>query len=363
MTFYVIICLFSVFFYYLATIFDSKHNRYGTILFFILFLLLPSLIGGLRDLTIGTDMNVYGIGSFYNTLNYPLRENIADNGTPEYGYVLLNYICAHISSSINFFLFVAELIKISCIGYVAWNLRKEINSTLLVALYLLSSWWYGFSLMRQSLGIAVSFVAILLAYRKKYLWAIFSFFIAYEFHNSAMFAVLLSCIFLIKGNKTRLFLTVFGSFAILSLWQVAIIYMAGSGLFRMDMDRYIDSGVTSDKINIVLAAVSILLSVSVSRIKKDTNTKNWNSILLCMSVLYLCFLLMSKYIEVAFRVSFYARVFVFIAICYLAKNLSKSKYNHIILFVFLSMLIVGNYIQANHGAAGTLPYTSEILGI
>lgn len=362
MTFYIFIAFISSFFYYIAVYLDKKHNT-GKYIFFSLFLMIPAIIGGLRNTDIGTDMQVYGVLDFVEASRYTLVGYLSNATTPEYAYYILNYVCAQISSDINFFMFTAELIKIACVGCVAWNLRKEINSSVLVCTHLLSFWWFGFSMMRQSLAIAVCYIGILLMYRKKTYWAFFTFFIAYEFHSSAIFALLFSFIFYIKSNKLRFSVILGGSVAMFALWQVAVTYMAFSGLFRMDLDRYIDSGVTSDKSNIFIAVVSILLSLLLTSSKKNENSKNWNSILLNMSILYFSFLIMSQYIETAVRVAIYARIFVVMAACYLGRNVKLGRYNKAIAILYISLFIMAAYFSGMHGAIDTIPYKSEILGI
>ena len=110
MIFYLSVALITTLLFYLANL--SVKNKYLFAVLFLLFVLFPSLVGGLRDETVGRDLQTYGIEWFYKAVysrSFPLYIESVSN--PEYGYLLLNYVCGSITSNINFFFFITELLK------------------------------------------------------------------------------------------------------------------------------------------------------------------------------------------------------------------------------------------------------------
>ena len=118
MIFYLSVALITTLLFYLANL--SVKNKY-------LFVLFPSLVGGLRDETVGRDLQTYGIEWFYKAVysrSFPLYIESVSN--PEYGYLFLNYVCGSITSNINFFFFITELLKIVLLGMTAIHFRKKL---------------------------------------------------------------------------------------------------------------------------------------------------------------------------------------------------------------------------------------------
>lgn len=358
MFFYITIAFFTSYLFFLSVLADKNGSKFGSRLFFALFILLPSLVGGLRDKNIGEDMLGYGQAYFYDACKYNLRLLFEDTTTKEYGYFFLNWVCAQITHKINFFLFVAEALKMIFIGLTAWHFKKESSSFIFIITYMLFFWWYGFSMMRQSIAITICIYSLVLFLRKKYLYFILSVFFAYEFHNSAIFFLLLILLLLIKSQKIKFIIIIIGSFAVLAIWQSAILYMADSGFFRGDLSNYIDSGVSTAKSNVALALVFMLFTLYLTLKKIVLKHKEYIPIILDMSIITLLILFMSTYIETAFRISYYSMIIIIILMPTIIREMPK-----IISIGYVSLFFIHYYFMAMHGAAGTIPYTSKILGI
>ena len=66
MIFYLSVALITTLLFYLANL--SVKNKYLFAVLFLLFVLFPSLVGGLRDETVGRDLQTYGIKRFIHVL-------------------------------------------------------------------------------------------------------------------------------------------------------------------------------------------------------------------------------------------------------------------------------------------------------
>ncbi len=184
MIFYLSVALITTLLFYLANL--SVKNKYLFAVLFLLFVLFPSLVGGLRDETVGRDLQTYGIEWFYKAVysrSFPLYIESVSN--PEYGYLLLNYVCGSITSNINFFFFITELLKMVLLGMTAIHFRKKIIAPLLVFSYMLYFYWLGLSMMRQSIALCICLYSMTYFFDAKYWQFLLLCLIAYLFHNSA----------------------------------------------------------------------------------------------------------------------------------------------------------------------------------
>ncbi len=125
-------------------------------------------------------------------------------------------------------------------------------------------------------------------------------------------------------------------------------------------DLYIDSGVPSAKTNILIALAFMGYGIYRHFIEDDEfNDKTF--MLLITSAFTLLFLLLSSYIEVAFRMSYYMYIVSVVVVAMYINNAERYRLSQIV--GFLSLFLLHFYINCNHGLVGALDYTSTILGI
>ena len=96
----------------------SRHSRGAAkVLYAAAGLLIPAMLAGLRDVTIGTDTGGYPSSVFqFASHSRSLAAAIAWNeGMVENLYVAIAYFCAYITKDFNFFLTVVSLITLSLV--------------------------------------------------------------------------------------------------------------------------------------------------------------------------------------------------------------------------------------------------------
>ena len=202
---YIVAFLSSLLFLKLSFLTDKKNKELSKLLQ-IMGILIPCLLASLRDYTIGTDVNVYvqplfeaskGHSSFITF--YQAITNVKD-----ILYLLVTYVCSHISNDIGLLFFVNELLVITPI-YIALKKRFKSNSScVLIGMSLFYLFFYNqsYNLARQS--IAISFIILGLAYLdenkiKKFL---VSFLVACLFHNTAKIFVFIFILYkILSSNK------------------------------------------------------------------------------------------------------------------------------------------------------------------
>lgn len=356
MLFYLFVGIFTSL---LAHIAISNYDR-NKILFYVSFpllILFPSIIEGCRDWNLGSDMLGYGSIYFYDSLHYNNVGTFLSNlDTKEYGYHLLCYFCGKVGS-INLYMFMAALIKMTMLALTCLHFRKITIPWMVVLGYMLFFYWYGFSLMRQSLAMSICMYSLVFLYEKQYIKYLLFVFIGYSFHNSSIFILFLPFVILVSKMKHRLLIVTFGVGTVYVLASTFFMFIATSGLFGEEKaDLYLDSGVASAKTNIVILIAFYLAPYLHKNI--DSNIKYYVQ---ACSLIALMFLFLSGLFEVAFRVSFYQMVPLLFLIPALLKLIKDKSIQLIGIIIYVCLFFLHIVIAANHGMADTIPYRSIIL--
>ncbi len=398
MLFYLFISLLSIWLYKLA-------ENSGKPLAFAIAILPPVLIEGLREETIGIDMQTYVVPFFLtlkranNILEVP---ELIDHS--DYGYLYLTYFFAKYVGDLNVFLTFFSVMKLVPVYYTAYIQRERINSALFLFVYFMFYYVLGFSLMRQAFAISLCILSLNYFFLKQFKKFYFCVFIAYFFHNSSVLMLYLPLIYYLGKSKYRflfsLLVPIFIFFNIENLMEAFIdspLFTAGK------VEGYMDSGVETEKTSILIAVFILFYCFflfsrtfwqrlfpnyseeeivfdehetesSIGELvtedgEDDTSNLspdpyddyNWDfRYLMLTSIIYaIIFLLLSSYIEVAFRMSYYM---LNVAVFTMLLLLKKEKG---VIFDFgLALLFLLHFVIAcNHGNNGTIPYHSLILQI
>lgn len=366
MIFYLIVILIAVSFFRVA----AKYYKVNNLVFycmFIAYLLVLAVIEGYRDISVGRDLASgygsvwYGYMRFMDSPGEVFR--YFEGRSQEYGYIFLLYFSSILSSKIYLSLFLSSLIKYFFLGITALSFRKKLNATALVFVYLIFFYVVGFNLMRQTLALSIALFSLTFFFKKKYYHFLIVVLLAYFFHNSAIFMLLLLPLNTLRTNKFILPTLVVVLIVLIDYGAQVLYLAAASGLFKSSIaDMYVDSGVTTAKADILL--VSFMLANTFIKSKNFNFSKIPNSLPLLKFVLLLSLflLLMSTYIEVAFRVSYFFVIVSFILFPVYLRNLKKQM-KTIMSFGYYLLLIMYFILNSLHGFADAIPYSSKILNL
>ena len=325
-------------------------------------ILIPALFEGLRDDVVGEDMLGYGGNWFFNMdENDELLNMFEFAQTPEYAYHLLIYICKKISQNINVFMTACALIKMTAVILFVWKLREQLSSVLFLFSYYCFFYVTSFSMMRQGIAVAICIYSLIFFVNKNLLKFLLTVAIAYFFHNSAILMLLLIPIYYMKDFKWKYFV-ILGSIIFIYLFVEALFELVlMTPLFKSEMmDLYMDSGVPSAKTNILISLVFCGYAMY-QHFWGEEDKPDSVYILLTTSAMTLLFLLLSSYIEVAFRMSYYVFIVSLLITTSLIYQSVRLRYPIMLCFVFLFLLHF--YISCKHGLSGALEYSSQIFGI
>lgn len=157
--------------------------------------LLPSVLNGIRDFSIGTDVLVYGNAVFHaGVMNRSFGGFLASCdmiGMSERGYALLNWIIAKVTSDVHFFYFVLGLLTNGLAFIAIKKYTGHLNVAIAWLTYLLVFFPTTMNMLRQSLAIVlVLFIPYCLS-RGKVLRSFIILAVASTVHQSALFAIVL----------------------------------------------------------------------------------------------------------------------------------------------------------------------------
>ena len=132
MLIYIITFIFSCCLTFIAQQMFIKNKKIPGILASFFAIILPAIIAGLRDITIGTDTS-----SYFRYFNYACDSNTFmeynNLSRLEIGYNLIIYIVSRFTNNFNVFLFIAQLFVMVPIYIRAYEKRQENSMTLTMA--------------------------------------------------------------------------------------------------------------------------------------------------------------------------------------------------------------------------------------
>lgn len=175
---------------------------------FVLAILFPALIWGLRSTDLGCDVNLYALPIW----NYSLGLRTLDYSAVswghsiEFGYMLLNFLLTRVFDDIHWLLFF--LAVVACVAVLATLVRTEFRNVAWMgyAYYLLMFFPRTVNIVRQGFAMAILVVAASAFLHRKWKTYVAFVCLASLFHNSALLALSFPLIyyFLRKNNsKTR----------------------------------------------------------------------------------------------------------------------------------------------------------------
>ena len=183
---YVSCFLVSVFFAYLA---QKSRDKKVMILFSVISILVPSILGGLRTSNIGTDTNYYALPHCLQALKSPDFATFNRSHPKEdIGYKLICYYVMKTFGHENWCYFVYLLITISLTYVGAYRHRDKIPLYITMFVFYFMLYNRALSTIRQFIAAAIIFMNFDKLEKKEYgkfsLWILF----ASLFHRSAFMA-------------------------------------------------------------------------------------------------------------------------------------------------------------------------------
>lgn len=185
----------------------TRKSKYKLCIFItsMLVVLIPSIMAGIRDYTIGTDTYSYVTYEYVlaRSLNTDLLTVWDLDVTTERGFLLLAWFSSLVSFDPHIFLFLVALL-INGLVYYGLYLLRETNSIFLGEfVYLFCSYNETFASLRQSIAMAFVLVSVAYLINNKTIKSCVIVIIAFLFHRTAVigWTILLIYKYLYKNNN------------------------------------------------------------------------------------------------------------------------------------------------------------------
>lgn len=181
--------------------FKEERKRIG-IFFSLLAILIPSIIAGIRDLSVGVDAQIY-VEPVLREIKGMSLIVAFERYSLEKGYILLIYIISFITQNPNIALFIIHLMITTIIFVTAYKCRNKISMTIFMTVYILYMYTKSLNLIRQSLAIAIFICSLVYLFEKRYRKTLILFIIALTFHSSVIFLTIIYILFFINNLRIK----------------------------------------------------------------------------------------------------------------------------------------------------------------
>jgi len=286
----------------------------------------PILIAGLRDSTVGFDVELYVLLVFNDIVSngHNLIDFINLYSDLEIGYLFLNYVIAQVTDLSFVLLLCIHILIIIPLYVTAMKLRMYFPPVLFMFIFYMIFFQETLSIVRQSIALSLSIFAITLFWEKKYVYYVVCMIIAFLFHQTAVIALSFPMIyyfidrFSIKQNS----IVLIGVILVVALFFLNIdnilIWMIESGYVDMKFLKYTSADDTFTPVlgaaNFVVKIVTIAYFIYVMVLyKPDTILKFF----LVVAVLDMLFSLCALIVQPLDRISLYYRLMTCISIPYI----------------------------------------------
>lgn len=374
MVIYLITFILSCLFFSFAT----KTRGVVRFLWLSVSILIPSMLAGLRDESIGTDMGTYGISAWQEACcsssleNYILGLTIA-KGSMEIGYLIMNWAVSRITNDIHFYMFFHQFFVLLFVLGAYWRLRKKIIPFMSLLIYFLFIYNMSLSMLRQMLAIAILMYGITYLLdnkkpKKRIFYGCCGF--ALLFHNSVIFIILIPlCKYLVskfgKHMGVIYLCSIIGVIFIAVMYQSLLSSLMEYGIVSAKYEMYMDQeGYKSHKINLLVEAMLLgSMFIFIKLVRKENRDDQFCKLVQLLLLLSLCMELLGGIVETATRVVYYL---ILISCLYFPLSSCDIRFKRYLSCAFcFSMLLMFVYVSLERGVvnADTIPYTSKILGI
>lgn len=254
MLIYLVVFFGSALLFWLA---EKTKKKYTRNILVTIAILLPAILAGVRDSSVGTDVMVYGKKNYEVALSASSFKvyfsNYATSFMSEPLYHILVYGLTRIFDDYHWGLFFYQLIPLVVIYLGAKRYQKifGIKIWLFMVLYYLTLYNVSLNLMRQLIGVAFVFWATSFLFEKRYKEYFIVLVAGFGFHSSAIigFAFLPMLMLLQEGRKITFtkqclqgvsFLGIL--FVVLSVGSKVIEFLVANNILRKNYLNYLSGG-------------------------------------------------------------------------------------------------------------------------
>lgn len=308
-----------IFFLSLIFLFFGESVKNGILkkILLIISFSLPCIVAGLRDYSIGGDVNLYIYPLYLNAKGSSFINFIFNNPyMKDYLYLIITYISSNVFNSMFSLLFIIDFLVIIPI-YRALKVTYNKKSQIIIGMFILYSVLYNasFNMARQSIALSMSVLAIaFLEKNNRKLFLLISL-LAIMFHWSSVFLIFIYLLYrIIKSDRLSAQKKIVFEMEILigALGLIFIIpnlsnilYLIGMGDFKITkfLNEFKTDHFTSNSTADTLFFLGIIFVMLYYKhlFKKNDNCYNFNIFMMILGLIVMQF---GSFIKFGFRLSF-----------------------------------------------------------
>lgn len=246
---YIITFIISICFFVLASVF-KKINKFLFYIFTSLGIMIPCILAACRDISIGTDVEVYIKGWFDYAKQCSSFNYFVNNlGIGDFLYLLITYCSAKLFNDISYLFFIIQLLNIVPIVIALNKYDEKVNVPFAMILYFLFFYNMSFNIARQSISLSffiLGFTYLLNGKQKKFFVFLL---IAFLFHSSAILGLGVYLIFITSNKKNSYIYIALYLFAILLIllnFKSIISILINIGILPVRYNLYITKYLRSE---------------------------------------------------------------------------------------------------------------------
>lgn len=331
------------------------------VILLILIALLPSILGGVRDYSIGTDIRVYGNTWFYlsrSSSNLLSLLKLASESSIGALYATFNFIVSRFTDNPHWFYFWYCFVENLIVLIALRENRKLISTTSGWATYLLLFYNLNFNMLRQGMALVILLLGFKYIREEKFLKFSIVVLIAYLFHNTAIIALIVYIIYLViaykNNNWLKLSVIYVGSVIFILSFEQISQFLLNAGILNTRYAMYINSENSAvGKSYIFYLFLLLICTLSIKKAKDAT--------FYFFEVLTFICILFSILVRIPylFRVIDYFSIYLCLGIPYIFEKKSRIVLNGINFRPLIMYVLLISYwliIYALLGYHATVPF-------
>ncbi len=346
----------SALFLWLAT---KNENKIKNTSYIVLSVVLPVILAAMRAENIGTDVQWYLKGCYNAAIradNILVLLTVRSDIEPL--FLLLVYVCAKIFKNIFVLQGMIQLLISVPMYYAIWKNKKETNPVYAVLIYYFIFYMNNLNIMRQSIAIAFSLLAIIHMKNSKYKLMICIQVIAIGFHYSAIVNVVFLLIYwMLKSNYRKQItkaIVIVLCMATLFYNQIIIFLSRSIPFFR---ERYLLQTYISGNHSLLMPEL-ILYLVNFITVFIFNKSKVWNYYICIMSFMSLIGLFLVYNLGIIARITMYWNYYLIFSLPSFVGVIRKERGSKIIFNIAFMVCLITYwwYMFAYLGYTETVPY-------
>ncbi|MDU1006517.1 MAG: EpsG family protein [Clostridium butyricum] len=362
---YIIMFGISVSMLSVAERYRKRCDKNAFMFFLILGLLMPCILAGIRDFSVGNDVLLYGnywfetavkSDSIVSYIDYAVRSDLGA------GYAVLNWIISRITHNLHMYYFLFELFQITILYFVIKEYKEKLNISFVFLTYYFLFYNESLNILRQIIAVLLVLYSYKYIKNKKVTKFILTIILAFTFHSSSLVGVVLYPLDWAMKSKLKKMYT--GGILIVSLivmvgYQHVFALLSNWGLLSSERYiKYFSNDLVGGRM-VRLLFWGIVISTLIWKRKKSIKYMNEGRTLILYAGLSFIMTLLT-FISSAWiiRIAYYFDIFIIFQLPLLAKvlpfRIKNQNGNYLIITIFLFVYWIFNIVIRNNG--GTYPF-------